>query len=82
MKVIKEGKWNLVWTTEITCPTCEAVLLVEEADVKTKLNVTAYECACVVCKKTVAIPTSQISLRVREAAEKKRTHSPSYGYRD
>jgi len=46
MKVIKEGKWNLVWTTEIACPVCEAVLMIEESDVQPTVNVMRYECAC------------------------------------
>lgn len=75
MKVIKEGKWNVVWTTEIACPICEAVLLVEESDVKPTYNVVKYECVCCVCGKTVLIPNEAIAQRVREAADKKRRYS-------
>ena len=77
MKVIKEGKWNVVWSTEITCHVCEAVLLIEESDVKPTVNVMRYECACPICRKTVVIPNEQIAQRVREKADAKRTYYSS-----
>lgn len=80
MKVIKEGKWNIVWTTEIACPVCEAQLLVEESDVKPTYNVMEYECKCPICGKTVKIPTNQIAQRVREAVDAKRKWSSGSGW--
>jgi len=82
MKVIKEGKWNVVWTTEITCPVCEAKLMVEESDVKPTVNVMRYECTCPICGKTVVIPNNQIAQRVRETADKKRTYYSSSSWGD
>lgn len=75
MKVIKEGKWNIVWTTEIACPVCAAQLLVEESDVKPVYNRMEYECACAACGKMLRIPSAQIAQRVREAADTNRKWS-------
>jgi hypothetical protein len=73
MKVIKEGKWNVIWTTEVDCPTCEAKLLVEEGDVKPKpWDNGGYVCDCCVCGKSIPLRANDIALRVREAVDKKR----------
>lgn len=77
MKVIKEGKWNIVWTTKVTCPVCRAQLLIEESDVKPTHNVVKYECACAICGKTIVIPNNQIAQRVRETVDKKRNYYSS-----
>lgn len=74
MKVVKEGKWNVPWSGEFPCGTCEAVLLVEEADVKPVDNSTGFYFVCAVCGKHNAIPVKDIALRVREAVEKKRKY--------
>lgn len=73
MKVLKEGKWNVPWTMEVDCRTCEARLLVEEPDVKPVDNEsTKYYCVCAICGKHVDLPCKDIALRVRETVDKKR----------
>ncbi|OGH91744.1 MAG: hypothetical protein A2534_02065 [Candidatus Magasanikbacteria bacterium RIFOXYD2_FULL_39_9] len=75
MKILKEGKWNIPWTAEISCSTCEARLLVEEADVLPVGNESAkYECVCAICGKLVALKKDDISQRVREVVDKKRKY--------
>lgn len=84
MQVLKEGKWKLPWTMEVVClnSACEATVLVEEGDVLPTYNQSSkYECKCVVCGRTIGLPTSQISLRVQEMANPKRQYSSS-GWRD
>lgn len=75
MKIVKEGKWHLIWTTELACPTCEAVLLVEESDVQPIDYGTGYWCPCPICGKRITISDKLIAQRVREAADKKRRYS-------
>lgn len=77
MKVIKEGKWNIPWSSQYTCPTCEAVLLVEESDVKPTYNTMTYWCTCALCGKTIVLPNESIAQRVRETVDKKREWSRS-----
>lgn len=77
MKILKEGKWNLPWTMEADCPTCEARLLVEEPDVKPTHNTMAYFCACMICKKQINLSAKDLPLRVKEEVDKKRTWSSS-----
>ncbi len=79
MKVLKEGKWNVPWTTEASCPTCEAKLLIEETDVKPVFDEGhKYECLCVICGKSFNLKKDDIAQRVREAADKKRRYSSSW----
>ncbi len=81
MKILKEGKWNVAWTTKINCPTCESELEVEESDVKPTYDSMEYQCSCAICKKIVKIPTKEIAQRVREAVDTKRQWSRG-GWRD
>lgn len=75
MKVLKEGKWNIPWTGEFSCPTCEARLLVEEADVLPVDNEpNRYECVCAICGKRFSLKKDEIAQRVREAVDKKRKY--------
>lgn len=67
MKVIKEGKWNLPWTAQMSCPTCEAILLVEEKDVKPVDYSSGDFCMCMLCGKSIAIHAKDLAQRVREA---------------
>ena len=82
MKILKEGKWNIPWTTKVSCQTCEAELLVEEKDVKPVDYGHGYWCACVVCGKSIPIEGDLIAQRVREAADKERKYQSSYDCRD
>ena len=77
MKVLKEGKWNVPWSTEKVCSTCEATLLVEESDVKATDYATTYHFVCVVCGKVNYIDHKELPLRVCEEKEKKRKYSSS-----
>lgn len=80
MKVLKEGKWNVPWTMEVTCTTCEARLLVEEGDVRTHTyHATGFTCTCSICGKTVHLAEKDIALRVREEVEKKHPRRYSSG---
>ncbi len=82
MKVLKEGKWNVPWTMEVTCTTCEAKLLVEEVDVKPTYDThNAFYCLCAICGKENKLLAKDITLRVREAVEKKRAYDRG-GYLD
>lgn len=75
MKVVKEGKWNVPWSDEFPCGTCEAVLLVEEDDVKPVDNASGkYYFVCAVCGKQNDLPSKGIAQRVREAVDKKRKY--------
>ncbi len=75
MKIIKEGKWNIPWTTELSCPTCEAKLLIEEVDVQPVGNESnKYYCICVICNKECSIKKDDIAQRVREIVDKKRKY--------
>ena len=79
MKVVKEGKWNVPWSGEFPCRTCEAVLLVEEADVKpVDDRPNSFSFICEVCGKHNDLPMKDIAQRVREAVEKKRKYRSSY----
>ncbi len=81
MKVVKEGKWNNPWSTEVVCPEadCGATLLVEEKDVvaagEKYDKCSGYHVTCPVCGKTVPVPSAAVSPRVKRAAENRR---PSY----
>jgi hypothetical protein len=77
MKLIKEGKWNVPWTGTISCTTCEAGLLVEEADVKPVYNEMRYYCVCVVCGKDISLNVKDLPLRLKEAVDKKRKWNTS-----
>lgn len=78
MKVVKEGKWNVPWSGEFKCDTCEAMLLVEEHDVKPTYNKNAkYYFVCCVCGKSNDLPANAVAQRVREAVDKKREYSSS-----
>jgi hypothetical protein len=77
MKVLKEGKWNIPWSGNATCPTCEAELLVEEADVKPTYNHMSYFCECAICGKVITLKAGDLPLRVKEAVDKKRKWSSS-----
>lgn len=68
MKVIKEGKWNEPWSTEVDCPTCEARLLVDEGDLKPYDNSQDFYVHCPLCAKIVPIKARLVSQRVRESA--------------
>lgn len=82
MKVLKEGKWNVPWTTEVDCKTCEAKLLVEESDVKPTYDVSnSFYCVCAICGKEINIPAKDIALRVKEKVEKSRRYDKG-GYLD
>lgn len=72
MKVLKEGKWNVPWTGTVTCPTCEAELLIEESDVKPTANAYKYYCLCAICGKTIMIDDKDMPLRLKETVDKKR----------
>ena len=74
MKVVKEGKWNVPWSKECACKTCEAVLLVDEADVKPVDNSTGFYFVCPICGKHTSVESRDLPLRVREALEKKRKY--------
>ncbi len=76
MKILKEGKWNLPWTMEVDCPTCEARLLVEEKDVKPTYNLSgSFYCECAICKKRIDLKAKDLPLRVQEEVDKKRSWS-------
>ena len=77
MKVLKEGKWNLPWSGTFTCPTCEAELLVDEADVKPTYNAMTYFCTCAICGKSIPLKEKDFPLRVKEAVDRKREWSSS-----
>ena len=81
MKVIKEGKWNLPWSKEYNCATCEAQLLVEEADVKPKYNDYGYHFICSICTKSNDIKKSEIPLRLAENVDTKREWATSFNDR-
>jgi transcription elongation factor Elf1 len=72
MKVLKEGKWNLPWSGTFSCPTCEAELLVEEADVKPTYNEMKYYCVCGVCGKSIDLKEKDLPLRLKETVDTKR----------
>lgn len=74
MKIVKEGKWNLPWSAEMTCPTCDAILLVEEKDVKPVDYSSGYFCTCMICNKRITIGANLLPLRVKEACDLKRKH--------
>jgi hypothetical protein len=80
MKVLKEGKWHVPWTMEVDCGTCEARLLVEEEDLKTRLYcATGFVCKCSICGKDIHLAEKDIALRVREEVEKKHPRRYSSG---
>ncbi|HTM68016.1 MAG TPA: hypothetical protein VL426_01850 [Candidatus Binatia bacterium] len=75
MKVVKEGKWNVPWSGEYGCRTCEAVLHLDEADVKpTDNRSNEFYFVCPVCGKTTEVPAKDLPLRVKETLEKKRKY--------
>lgn len=75
MKVLKEGKWHVPWTAECACKTCEALVLVEEADVKPTYDApNTFYWVCSVCGKDNDLPAKDLTQRVREAVEKKRKY--------
>ncbi len=75
MKIVKVGKWHLPWTTEVVCGTCEAILLVEEKDVKPTFDKNdKFYCVCAACGKSIDIPAKEIAMRVREEVGAKRTY--------
>lgn len=77
MKVLKEGKWNVPWSTENVCATCEATLLVEESDVKATDYGTTFHFVCAVFGKVNYVAVKELPLRVSEEKEKKRKYSTS-----
>ncbi len=78
MKVVKEGKWHVPWSGEYACKTCEAVLLVEESDVKPTYDACGrFYFTCAICGKDSDLPGKDLPLRVRETVEKKRKYSSS-----
>jgi hypothetical protein len=80
MKVLKEGKWNVPWTTTAVCKTCEAEALIEEADVKPTFDKDGkFYWVCVVCGKSNDLPSKEIAQRVCEAVAKKRKYSWGWG---
>lgn len=75
MKVLKEGKWNIPWTAEVSCSTCEAKLLTEEVDVKPVMySNSGYCCSCPVCSKSISLEGKLIAQRVREVVDAKRPY--------
>lgn len=75
MKVIKEGKWNVPWSAELSCKTCEARLLVEESDVKARDYYNdGFTFTCPLCGKVSVINGSELPLRVQEEKNKRRLH--------
>lgn len=81
MKVLKEGKWHLPWSAELPCATCEAVLLVEEADVKaTDYDSSGgYHAVCPICTRAVVVPKNGLPLRMTDALGKKRKYTAYHG---
>lgn len=77
MKVLKEGKWNVPWSGKAKCPTCEAELLVEEADVKPVDYGRGFFCSCAICGKAITVEEDDLPLRVKEILNKKRKYSSS-----
>ncbi len=78
MKVIKIGIWNEKWEKEMTCPTCKAVVLVEEADVKAVDHSYDFSAACCVCGHPIKVSDKDIPLRIKEVLNKKRKYSSSW----
>ena len=78
MKILKEGKWNLPWSGPVTCTTCEAELLVEEADVKPTYNEVSYYCVCEICGKSINLDPKDFPQRLKEAVDMKRKWSSYY----
>lgn len=76
MKVIKTGIWNEKWEKEMTCPTCKAVVLIEEADVKAVDNCYDFIAACCVCGYPIDIPEKDLPLRIKDVLNKKRKYTP------
>ena len=77
MRVLKEGNWNDPWSTQADCPTCKALLLVEEDDLKAYDNGQDFYCRCPCCAKIVPIRAHAVSQRVRETAGRNRRYSSS-----
>lgn len=77
MKVIKVGIWNEKWEKEMTCPTCKAVISVEEADVKAVDYSYDFSAACCVCGHPTKISDKDLPLRIKEALNKKRKYPSS-----
>lgn len=80
MKVIKEGKWNVPWSGESTCSTCDAVLLIEEVDVKPVDYGSGYFYACCVCGKHNVMNEKMLPLRIKEEKNKTRKYSSGDPY--
>jgi ribosomal protein S27E len=75
MKVIKEGIWNAVWQLEVSCETCAAVLLAEEADLKSHwepvARTTEHYVNCPSCKREILISAKMLTPRLVEKLEKR-----------
>lgn len=79
MKVLKEGKWNVPWTGECVCSTCEATLLVEEKDVIPTRDCNGkFHCCCCVCGHQLVLSPQVLPRRLTEELEKKREYTPQY----
>ncbi len=72
MKILKEGKWKLPWIGEFSCSTCEAVLQVEESDVKPTYNKMTYFATCTACGHPFDIPGKRLTQRLKEKLDQKR----------
>ena len=82
MKVLKEGKWNVPWSDKFTCSTCEAQLLVEEADVKPyDYHNSGFTFTCPLCGKLNTLSDKDLPQRVREEKNRHRKFS-GYDPRD
>lgn len=77
MKVIKPGIWNEKWKKEMTCPTCKAVVLVEEAAVTAVDYSYDFSAACCVCGHSIEISDKDLPLRIKEVLNKKRKYRDS-----
>lgn len=81
MKVLSEGKWNMIWSMEAMCSEkeCGAKLLVEEGDVKSVYDSwpAKYSAVCAVCGSELSVPAPAVPLRVKAAADKKKKWASS-----
>lgn len=78
MKILKEGKWKLPWIGEFPCPTCEALLQVEESDVKPTYDKgSSYYTTCEACGHEFNVPGGKLPQRLKEQLDAKRKWSSS-----
>ncbi len=82
MKVLEEGKWKMVWSAEMVCSekSCEAKLLVEEADVKAvdySSSRNDFYAVCAVCGANMNVAASALPLRMKKELNAKRKYSSS-----